>query len=267
MKTYTIDDQLVFIENSYLEGIGDFRGYSKILDLDLNWELHISDSGFGNFDIQLILRINGGQVELNPFVKYVTNETLLTEVDYQFKLLYLRNIVGHKFVKIPWSFNLRKWTMQLLFMIIDNKLISNSFLLRMFTNLFNEAVVEINNFCKKGVLDTSFELNEYYKKIFLLEDQLFKSLGKKYLGSDFYSKKYGTNKSSLLIDFSYCTDLGVLEYFSALRIELAKRLLKMDATVKEVVFLLEFKSIAYFNYSFKKKTGVTPIDFKKLYIE
>jgi AraC-like DNA-binding protein len=41
----------------------------------------------------------------------------------------------------------------------------------------------------------------------------------------------------------------------------------MGASVKEVVFLMEFKSISYYNYSFKKKTGVTPVDFKKLYIE
>ncbi|MEK3885025.1 AraC family transcriptional regulator [Paenibacillus sp. PL2-23] len=56
------------------------------------------------------------------------------------------------------------------------------------------------------------------------------------------------------------------DYIVELRLEKAKRmLLTTDASILDVAMLCGFGSGAYFGFLFKKKTGVSPVHFRKIY--
>ena len=56
----------------------------------------------------------------------------------------------------------------------------------------------------------------------------------------------------------------IMRYYSDLKIEESKLLLKSDLSVSEVSDKLNFDDPNYFSKAFKKKTGVTPASYKKL---
>lgn len=64
--------------------------------------------------------------------------------------------------------------------------------------------------------------------------------------------------------FKSCTDSRPTEYIAALRINKAKSFLKSDFSVSQTAKLSGFSNTAYFCKQFKKHTGITPTDFKKL---
>ena len=65
--------------------------------------------------------------------------------------------------------------------------------------------------------------------------------------------------------FSEFADKGVIEYFSLLKSNEAKRLLKEGKSVGEVSEILNFSSQAYFSLWFKKQVGKPPIKYNKEY--
>ena len=75
-------------------------------------------------------------------------------------------------------------------------------------------------------------------------------------------KEHSVGRSYLQKIFkSYC-DLGIIEYFSYLKIQEAKELIRMRSmNFSEISEKLGYSSIQYFSRQFKKITGMTPTEY------
>ena len=64
----------------------------------------------------------------------------------------------------------------------------------------------------------------------------------------------------------YRERLSVMTYFSQLKIDCAKRMLReSNLSVTQIADKLSFDSPNYFSKTFKKLTGFTPLQYKKLH--
>ena len=64
----------------------------------------------------------------------------------------------------------------------------------------------------------------------------------------------------------YRERLSVMTYFSQLKIDCAKRMLReSNLSVTQIADKLSFNSPNYFSKTFKKLTGFTPLQYKKLH--
>ena len=62
------------------------------------------------------------------------------------------------------------------------------------------------------------------------------------------------------------TDMNFSEYLKKIRIDNAKNLLlNTENTVEDISYAVGYSDIKYFSRLFKKLTGVTPTEFRKLY--
>ncbi len=61
--------------------------------------------------------------------------------------------------------------------------------------------------------------------------------------------------------------IGIIEYFNKIKIDKAKELLKMDIKIGKVANILNFSDHTYFNRLFKKYTGFTPSEYRKIFLE
>ena len=73
------------------------------------------------------------------------------------------------------------------------------------------------------------------------------------------------NKSYIFSAFKKATNRSVMSYFSHLKIEKAKKMLRETSlSVTEISDLLSFDSPNYFSKVFKRTTGYTPLQYKKM---
>lgn len=76
---------------------------------------------------------------------------------------------------------------------------------------------------------------------------------------------FGTNRTTLCKEFKKATKLTINEYLSNKKLEVAKsKICEKNATFTEISNELNFESIHYFTRFFKKKTGLTPKEFRKI---
>ena len=101
--------------------------------------------------------------------------------------------------------------------------------------------------------DKVFELMVSY-----LEDNIYGELNLSDICSKFYM-----GKSQVCKIFSDHTGGGPIEYYSDLKINEAKRLLRRDTSVSRVSDMLGYSSIHNFSRAFKKKIGMSPSEYKK----
>ena len=74
------------------------------------------------------------------------------------------------------------------------------------------------------------------------------------------------NKSYLFRQFKSSTGQSIMAYFTRLKIEKGKKLLReSDMTVTQISEKLAFDTPNYFSKTFKKKTGYTPLQYKKIH--
>ena len=74
------------------------------------------------------------------------------------------------------------------------------------------------------------------------------------------------NKSYLFRQFKASTGHTIMSYFTAMKIEEAKRLLrKSNLTVAEISSSLAFETPNYFSKTFKRLTGTRPSDYRKIH--
>lgn len=81
---------------------------------------------------------------------------------------------------------------------------------------------------------------------------------------DDIAKELFINKSYLTTKFKSLTGKTLVEYITELKVNEAKRLLKLtDKSLSEISEQLAFSSQSYFQNVFKKQTGMTPVDFRE----
>ena len=77
-------------------------------------------------------------------------------------------------------------------------------------------------------------------------------------------KKTSYSRAYLFKKFKQTTGKTVMEYYLSLKIERAKQLIREnELSVKQIADKLYFDTPNYFSKTFKKKTGLTPLQYKK----
>ena len=77
---------------------------------------------------------------------------------------------------------------------------------------------------------------------------------------------FGTNRTTLCKEFKKATGTTVLDYVGNKKINDAKRkIAETNVTFTEISVELNFESIHYFTKFFKKKTGFTPKEYRKIH--
>ena len=118
---------------------------------------------------------------------------------------------------------------------------------------------------------------ENAEAIFLPQDELGEQISDRiiqFLKENIYARlsvadvcrNLNYNKSYLFKQFKKATGKSVLAYFTLLKIEKAKRLLRETSlSVAQISEKLAFDTPNYFSKSFKKHTGFTPLQYKKIH--
>ena len=83
------------------------------------------------------------------------------------------------------------------------------------------------------------------------------------LDLDQICKHFGYGKTRLCTLFAEVTGVPVMKYYSALRIEEAKKLLASGLTVAQTADALHFDTPNYFSKTFRKTTGQSPSAFRR----
>ena len=137
---------------------------------------------------------------------------------------------------------------QMVILLIECLLIN---LLRTFSSKENSGIVFLNseNFYE-NLVDTviSFLAENVNKKLTL----------------DEIGAKFSYSKSFLCKTFKNQTGCGIISYFNNLKVEEAKILLTETCrTVTAISYSLGFQEVKYFDYIFKKHTGLSPATFRQ----
>ncbi|MCI9168764.1 MAG: response regulator [Dorea sp.] len=99
-------------------------------------------------------------------------------------------------------------------------------------------------------------------------------IAKRYISDNYYkpltlemvSKEIGFNATYFSSMFKKETDMNFSEYLKKIRIDNAKNLLlNTENSVEDISYAVGYSDIKYFSRLFKKLTGVTPTEFRKLY--
>ncbi len=121
-----------------------------------------------------------------------------------------------------------------------------------FINIIREHCIN----SKQENFPTKFNVNEI---ISYLDDKY-----KEKITLDELAFIFGTNRTTLCKEFKKATKTTILDYVCSKKIEEAKRKIKeSNATFTEISIELNFDSIHYFTKFFKKKTGLTPKEYKR----
>lgn len=99
-------------------------------------------------------------------------------------------------------------------------------------------------------------------------------IAKQYIGQNYYkpltleivSKEIGFNPTYFSGVFKKETDMNFSDYLKNVRVENAKdMLLDTGQTIEDISFSVGYSDVKYFSRLFKKLTGVTPTEFRRLY--
>ncbi len=79
------------------------------------------------------------------------------------------------------------------------------------------------------------------------------------------ASKLNVSYTTFRRQFKAITGMSPAQYFISIRIQRAKEmLLGTNAPIKEIAIVLQFESPEYFATLFKKKTGMSPLEFRKM---
>ena len=81
---------------------------------------------------------------------------------------------------------------------------------------------------------------------------------------DDLSRIYSTNRTTLMADFKRVTGMTINEFVTNKRIDLCKQILAFtNIPIDEIALKYGFTSQSYFTRAFKKKTGMSPMQYRK----
>lgn len=81
---------------------------------------------------------------------------------------------------------------------------------------------------------------------------------------EWLSREYSTNRTTLMADFKRVTGKTINEFVLDKRIDLSKQILAFtNISIEELALKCGFSSQSYFTRAFKKKTGLSPMQFRK----
>lgn len=116
-----------------------------------------------------------------------------------------------------------------------------------------ELISDKKSILVEGIKTTIIELVHY------TDDQIKMNL------SDFLSEKLNHNYTYLANIFSGVKSTTIEQFYISHKIEKTKELLVYDdLNLTEIARKLHYSSVAHLSYQFKKKTGLTPSQFKNL---
>lgn len=122
---------------------------------------------------------------------------------------------------------------------------------------YNRQFITRKRFKKDVVIEFHDHLRQYY------QEEKQKELGLPSLQYFADKLNYSPNYLNELIKKS--TDKNILEHIHYKVIEMAKnKLLNSDVSVSEIAYELGFEYPQYFSRLFKKKTGMTPLSYRKV---
>ena len=128
-----------------------------------------------------------------------------------------------------------------------------------FTNYVELLLISLSeNDMSSTMLVNNEETRIYKKAINTLEEKIFSNISVKAL-----AKECNISTAQLKRIFSKYTGIGIHEYFLQIKILYAKKLLANGMSVTEVAEKLSFSSQNYFSVVFKRKTGFSPLEYKK----
>lgn len=128
-----------------------------------------------------------------------------------------------------------------------------------FTNIVELLLVSLSesDMPSPKIVENS-ETSLYKKAINTLEDRLYSNIT-----VDALARECSVSTAHLKRIFTKYAGIGVHEYFLQLKILHAKRLLSKGMSVTEIAEKMSFSSQNYFSIVFKRKVGMSPLQYKK----
>lgn len=87
------------------------------------------------------------------------------------------------------------------------------------------------------------------------------------LSSEMIEKEFGLSRTALFNLMKTITDKSLNEYITTIRIRAAIALMKQQYAINEIAAMTGYSDAFYFSRVFKKQTGFSPRDYKKLLSE
>jgi YesN/AraC family two-component response regulator len=95
----------------------------------------------------------------------------------------------------------------------------------------------------------------------MIENYMLEHLCEKVTVSDLV-KLSGSNKTTITAVFKNSVNMGVIDYFIQLKIDLAKQYLREgNYNISQISDILGYSSVHYFSRQFKKITGMSPSEY------
>lgn len=80
-------------------------------------------------------------------------------------------------------------------------------------------------------------------------------------------KKFNLSQTNLCKKWKENYNIGIIKYFSSLKMEEAKSLIKgNEYSITQIAEILGYSTVHHFSYAFKKFVGMSPSEYKKIFV-
>ncbi len=138
-----------------------------------------------------------------------------------------------------------------------------------FSLLLASLLERMPSHSKSPMPDMTFTIEKKEESNKTLTDQIISYLKNNiyhHISLENISNELNYSVSWIKTNFKSEVGISIIEYFNKIKIDKAKELLKMDIKIGKVADILNFCDHAYFNRLFKKHTGLTPSEYRKMFL-